>query len=298
MTETLDITAAGETRPMTVREALELGKSHQDSGNLSVAAEIYQQIHKADPNQVDALHLLGLISHRLGEHALAAELIAAALAVNPDFAEGHSNLGVVFFDQGRMDEAAECYSQAMTLNPEYAEPHNNMGALHQRLGRLEEAVDCYRKAIAINPNFAAAHNNLATMLLLSGNFEEGWYEFTWRWNTPQFINVLRDYSNPLWDGRLLTEKRILVWEEQCIGESLLFAGLIPELIGQGAEVSVKCDPRMVPLFTRSFPEITCLPTTDTTQPSTRNEDFACHAPLADLGCWLRPDAGSFVPTKA
>ncbi len=97
---------------------------------------------------------------------------------------------------------------------------------------------------------------------------------------------------------MLTEKRILVWEEQGIGESLLFAGLIPELIGQGAEVSVKCDPRMVPLFTRSFPEITCLPTTDTTQPSTRNEDFDCHAPLADLGCWLRPDAGSFVPTKA
>ncbi len=55
---------------------------------------------------------------------------------------------------------------------------------------------------------------------------------------------------------------------------------------------------MVPLLARSFPEITCLPADDSAQTSTAAGDFDCHAPLADLGRWLRPDADSFVPTKA
>ena len=98
MGETLDITADGETRSMTVLDALEIGQSRQNAGDLSGAAEIYQQIHTADPNQVDALHQLGLISHRLGEYEIAAGLISAVLAIAPDFAEAHSNLGVVLFD--------------------------------------------------------------------------------------------------------------------------------------------------------------------------------------------------------
>ena len=147
MAETIDIIVGGQTRSMTVPDALEMGKNRQESGDLYGAAEIYQQIHNADPNQMDALHMLGVISHRLGEHGLAADLIASALAMAPNFAEAHSNLGVVFFDQGRLDEAAECYRKAITLNLDYAD----------------------------------AHNNLATMLLLSGNFGEGWQEFSWRW---------------------------------------------------------------------------------------------------------------------
>ena len=53
MAEMIDIKAGGETRRMTVHEALELGKSRQDAGDLSGAAEIYQQIHNADPKQVE-----------------------------------------------------------------------------------------------------------------------------------------------------------------------------------------------------------------------------------------------------
>ena len=129
-----------------------------------------------------------------------------------------------------MDEAAASYEQAMALNTDYADPHNNMGALHQRLGNLEEAISSYRKAIAIRPNFADAHNNLATMLLLAGNFEKGWLEFSWRWKISQFSKALKDLPYPIWDGSPLAGKRILAGEEQGIGESLLFAGLIPELI--------------------------------------------------------------------
>ncbi len=291
MTDQIEITVDNESRSMTVLDALELGRNLQESGDLSGAAEIYQQIHTADQNQVDALHLLGVISHRLGEHALAADLIAAAITVKPDFAEAHSNLGVVFFDQGHMDEAANCYRQAMTLNPDYADPHNNMGALNQRLGNLEGAIGDYRKAIAINPDYADAHNNLATMLLMSGEFEEGWQEFSWRWKISQFSKALNELPNLVWNGESLAEKRIMVWEEQGIGESLLFAGLIPELVQQGASVTMECDQRLVPLFARSFPEITCSPTS-------RDEDFDCHAPLADLGRWLRSDANSFVPAEA
>ncbi|MBC8337672.1 MAG: tetratricopeptide repeat protein [Alphaproteobacteria bacterium] len=294
MPERLDILVDGDVRHMTISEALEFGKSRQDTGDLSGAADVYQQIHTHNPEQVDAVHLLGVISHRLGELELAAGLIAAAISLKPDFAEAHSNLGVVYFDQGRMEDAEACYRRAIEINPEYADPHNNLGALHQRLGRLDDAIASYRNASAINPDYAEAHNNLATLLLLSGQFEEGWDSFSWRWKTPQFSNVLTNYPRPLWEGESLTGKRILVWEEQGVGESLLFAGLIPELQQKGAAVTVKCDPRLVPLYGRSFPEVTCFSADGSQEAS----PFDFQAPLADLGRWLRPNAASFPETGA
>ncbi|NQV85323.1 MAG: tetratricopeptide repeat protein [Rhodospirillales bacterium] len=172
MPELLDIIADGQTKPMTFREALELGKHRQNAGDLSGAADIYQQVHAADPGQVDALHLLGVISHQLGEHDLAAGLITAALAIQPDFADAQSNLGVVYFDQGRMDEAAVCYQRAIEINPELADPHINMGALHHRLGQLDEAVGRYRSALAINPNQAMAMASVGGILFEQQKFDE------------------------------------------------------------------------------------------------------------------------------
>ncbi len=173
MVETIDIIVGDKTRRMTVLEALEFGKSREDDGDLSGAADVYQQIHNADPNQMDALHLLGVISHRLGEHELAAELITAAITIDPDFADAHSNLGVVYFDQERMDEAATCYERAISINPNYAGSHNNLGVLYQSLGRFEEAVTLFRKAIELSPDFQDAHANLGIALSNSGDPEEG-----------------------------------------------------------------------------------------------------------------------------
>src|SRR5262249_14224034 len=66
------LTASGERRVrrrtrrrgramISIQQALDMAWKHYQAGNLRQAEQLYQQILQVDPNQVDALHLLGLI---------------------------------------------------------------------------------------------------------------------------------------------------------------------------------------------------------------------------------------------
>ena len=125
------------------------------------------------------------------------------------------------------------------------------------------------------------------MHLLMGDFDNGWREYNWRWRMQNFPSWRAEYDKPLWDGGDLGGKRLLVWPEQGIGDEIMFAGLIPDLIERGIDVILESDPRLVPLFARSFPPVTCIAKGGANQP------FDFHIPTGGLGQVLRPSLGSF-----
>ncbi len=53
----------------TIAQSLDLALRHHQAGELGKAEEIYCQVLSEFPQQVDALHLLGLICHRTGASA-------------------------------------------------------------------------------------------------------------------------------------------------------------------------------------------------------------------------------------
>ena len=59
----------------TISEALAIAVQHHQAGQLQAAEQIYRQILAVDPNQADALHLLGVIASQTGQHEVAVEFI-------------------------------------------------------------------------------------------------------------------------------------------------------------------------------------------------------------------------------
>ena len=50
----------------------------------------------------------------------------------------------------------------------------------------------------------------------------------WRWKTPKFLSQQRHFLQPIWDGKEdLNDKRILIWYEQGIGDTLNWSFLLP-----------------------------------------------------------------------
>jgi predicted O-linked N-acetylglucosamine transferase (SPINDLY family) len=145
---------------------------HYQAGRLQQAEELYQQILQADPNQVDALHLLGLIAAQSARYNLAADYLKATVRLKPDFAAAHNNLGNVFVLQSKLTEAVESFRQAVRHKPDFAAAHSNLGNALRDLGHLEEALVSLREAVRLRPDFAEAHNNLGISLLRKGKLEE------------------------------------------------------------------------------------------------------------------------------
>jgi Flp pilus assembly protein TadD len=78
--------------------ALDLHKS----GDLAQAAHLYQSILAHEPEQPDALHLLGVVALQQGNLRKAVELIGRAVAVNPSVPAFHGNLAEAYRAQGQL----------------------------------------------------------------------------------------------------------------------------------------------------------------------------------------------------
>jgi len=270
-----------------------LGLLLHDQGRLEDAAASHQRAIEIDPDYAEAHTNLGNTWRELGHLEDAAAAHEKALAIRPDFAKALNNLGVVqmavtrFSNADQMEEALASLDSALTLEPDYAAAHSNMGVALMELGRCEESIASFRRAIELRPDYAEAHSNLGHLQLLMGDYRNGWVGYNWRWGSHKFITPRRQYEKPQWAGEPIGGKRLLIWSEQGIGDEIVHAGMIPDLIARGIDIIVESDARLTPLFARSFPGVTCIPKDEETQA------FDFHIPSGGLGQVLRPSADSF-----
>ena len=151
----------------------------------------------------------------------------------------------------------------------------------------------YHKAIGINPEYAEAHNNLGLALLLKGDFVQGWSEYEWRLKCSAFEIHDRNFPQPCWEGSDINKKFMLIWGEQGVGDQIMFASLLSRFQQQAQRVFVEIQRRLVPLFKRSFPEVSFFSIQD--PPNSRLLDRSIHyqLPMGSLAQWLLPNEESF-----
>jgi Flp pilus assembly protein TadD len=119
----------------TLAELLQTGIEHHQEYRLPEAVAIYAQILEADPDQADALHLLGLAAHQFGRNEEALKLITCATTRRPDVAVFHNSRGVALATLGRPGEAIDEFRLALHLDADCLDARTN-------LQRLTEAVAC------------------------------------------------------------------------------------------------------------------------------------------------------------
>lgn len=260
------------------------------------AAQLYRQMLAIDPQHADCLHLLGMVLFQSGEHDRAVELIRKAIALHPTAASYQSNLGNVLQSQGKIHEAEVCYRRALEIKPDQAEVHLHLGHLLKAQGEFDAGLACYQQALALKPQLTEARVAEAMTLLLQGNYSDGWRNFDLRWQTHSFDTPLRTYPQPLWKNEPLPSGRLLIWGEQGLGDEIMFAGLVPEVIARGIRCVLDCDTRLQPLFARSFPEVEMVSGYD---PELHpNLEIAAHLPSGSLPGLLRTGVEDFAATTS
>ncbi|MBF0587513.1 MAG: tetratricopeptide repeat protein [Magnetococcales bacterium] len=156
-------------QPITLEQALQWAIDHHQAGRFQEAESLYRQILNADPNQPDALHLLGVMAHQAGQAQDAVPMIQKALALRPRQAEMHNNLGNALRDLGQIEAAIQSCRRAIALKRRFPEAYNNLGTALLQQGAFQQAVKQFRKALSQQPNYVAAHKNLGVALRSLGN---------------------------------------------------------------------------------------------------------------------------------
>ena len=129
------------------------------AGRLAEAERGYGEVLAIDPEQPDALHLLGILVGSAGDHARAMALIERSIRHKPT-AQAYVHLGHAQLWQGRVPEAITSFEAAVRREPNHAEAHHHLGNALGQMGRRAEAVGAYHDALKAKPDFAEAYSNL------------------------------------------------------------------------------------------------------------------------------------------
>jgi len=157
-----------DNQTVTIPQALQLALQHHQANHLQEAEQIYRQVLEVEPNNSDALHLLGVIAYQVKNYDVAVDLISQAIQINDTAPNFYNSLGNALSDQGKLEEALACYRQVLALDPNFAEAYRNLGVVFKNQGLLDEALEHYQRAIDLQPDLVDAHTSLGVVFLEQG----------------------------------------------------------------------------------------------------------------------------------
>jgi tetratricopeptide (TPR) repeat protein len=129
----------------------DLGRQHEQAGNLAEAAKAYLQALESSGQDAYASFNLANVLHALGQKEQAAKHFHQAVQVDASFVDAWNNLGVVLSELGQYEEAVLAFQRAIALSPYYADARYNLADTLDQLGREEEALPHWRAYARLDP---------------------------------------------------------------------------------------------------------------------------------------------------
>jgi tetratricopeptide (TPR) repeat protein len=143
-----------------------------EQGNLPVAAQLFGQLHQADPAHFMPLRMLGVIAGQQGMHDETLELMGQALARAPHDPAIQADYANALRNVGRLDEALDILNNLLGQDANFTQALDYRGAVLWRQGRLEEALADYERLLKRNPGRGDVLFRAGTILDQLGRHEE------------------------------------------------------------------------------------------------------------------------------
>ncbi len=136
------------------------------------------------------------------------------------------------------EEALRLYEQILERNPRNYHVMYNFGYTLKKMGYIEKAIEVYDKVLEMDPNYALARFSRSLSYLTLGDWKHGWKEYEWRWTAYNESPKKFDRAS-VWDGSDLYGKRILLYAEQGLGDTIQFIRYAELIKNMGAYIIVE-----------------------------------------------------------
>ncbi|WP_428421275.1 tetratricopeptide repeat protein [Methylibium sp.] len=267
--------------------AIELFRLYRDQGDAQSGIDALRAFTAHHPEDWNVVSALGQALVKEREFKQAKPLVEAALERFPDDVAVLLAMADIREEQDRYIDAGALVDRVYELDPSL----NNKGRLIASLtarckyeralelmnemlqeqpgteeellslrvyaltqtGRHDEALPILDRAITEQPQEPLRRWPRATIHLLHERYAEGWDDYAFR--TLSSSKHLRMLPFPLWQGESLEGKTILLMAEQGLGDQVMFASCLPDLLAlKPKRVIVEVIDRVAPTVVRSFPQ--------------------------------------------
>src|SRR4051812_4922351 len=160
---------------ISIQQALETGLQLHQAGRLNEAEQIYRQVLSQQPQNSDALHLLGNIATSVGQPQIAINLIQRAIENAPGVSLYYISFGQALAMAGDSENSFQAYLRAVELDPtgeNYARASRARG-----MSSPFVAIDLMKKAIDSGPATWDMYLTLGAMQWLTYQIDDAYTIF-------------------------------------------------------------------------------------------------------------------------
>ncbi len=224
-----------------------------ERGDFASVWRLANEVLNKDPENPEALYLIGFSLRDAGSLGLAQTILSRALAKRQDQPNLWMTYAATLHDLNRWSDAEAAFKKVCRMLPNDPMPPANIGATYVQRGMWRDAIEWCDKALKLDPECHVARISMGFACLSLGRWADAWKYAEALYGN--HLNV-RLYNPPErrespWDGS--PGKAVVVQCDQGVGDIIMFAQLLPRMQKLCREVIVECAPRMVGMFKRNFP---------------------------------------------
>ena len=241
--------------PQDWQARLNLANAQQQCGDYPAALDGYLAVLAQQPAALSAKTNLAQLLKALGEYALAEGMLQEVLAQQPDNVDALSALAVVLGYLCRYDAALASAERALALAPQRAALAANLGLLLTQARRYADAEQVLSAAIDRCGPLPELRWNRAIVRLYLGDYPAAWPDYEARFEA---VLAARHTRLPRFDPVRHQGRRVLLWAEQGLGDSIMVLRLLPLFVARfGVTPLLEAPPALQPLLSQLLPEACC-----------------------------------------
>ena len=217
---------------------------------VAMLSEIYANTGKLKmlyrPNRAQIKLMLEMAGYFGPERSdLALQLYKKMLLIDPKNSGIWNNLGILYEEIESYDKVIETYHKSLELEPNLS-AYMNLSSYHRVNNDIDEAILYAQKAMELNPNYKLGNVAIGTSKLAKGDFS-GYSVYA------KFGATKNEWFRQPWDGTPHPDKKLLLYCDQGLGDSIMYIRYLPYLAEKFKKVNVAVPPELRNLFMRSFP---------------------------------------------
>ena len=191
---------------------------------------------------------------------------------------------------GDYEASLHACERAEAVGGASAEITTRRGIALQHLGRYDAAFSTFNHVLQAEGDYRLARFHRGLVRLGAGDYG-GWSDYAARTLCGPAHRRWSEY--PHWGGPGADGERVVVYGEQGLGDEIMFASCIPDVLKTGIECVIDCRPQLQGLFAQSFPAALVISTEGGDDPGEARAD--CAIPIGSLPAIFRSQETAFAP---
>ena len=252
---------------MTPKKRIVLQQHHWQPGDLDVIRSMMDKYQWGEaqkllthylndhPDDQRALFLLGRVLVSTDRQAEGRVVYEYLRNQYPERADIKLNLAKCYDLLMDWEMSGQLYHEVLEAEPNNLKAILGLSTIAVQEHRPDDAIALADQALELDPKAVQAMSNKSFAYLQQRNFGEGWKHYEYGAGHLRWREVKQYDGEPRWQGELGQDVHLIVHTEQGIGDQI--AGIEPlmDAMEHVNIIGLDADPKMRPIFRRSFPQI-------------------------------------------